>query len=182
MFVYEPMLPEDIFSLDLANLDRKSENFTFEYYLSYLQHHPYDFFTIRQAYPEATGRNSEMLYTSSIIAYIFGKKEMKEKLCLHLSAISVAPSYRAMKLGTLLLEIFETAGDAYGAYFTDLFVRASNQTAIRFYERNGYKIYRKIFDYYGTPEEDAYDMRKSLSKDPLKQMMINGVNVHSRDL
>ena len=55
----------------------------------------------------------------------------------------------------------------------DLFVRISNDNAINMYKNFGYSVYRQIIEYYagGTaphapPDEDAYDMRKALSRDP----------------
>uniref|UniRef100_A0A8R1INH2 N-acetyltransferase domain-containing protein n=1 Tax=Caenorhabditis japonica TaxID=281687 RepID=A0A8R1INH2_CAEJA len=70
------------------------------------------------------------------------------------------------------------------AYFVDLFVRLSNKVAIELYKKLGYVIYRQIVDYYtGERDEDAYDMRKSLSRDPEKKSMIPLTHpVHSREL
>ena len=79
MFIYEPMTAEDIFSLDVANLDGKSENFTFEYYLHYLENYKNDFITARCMFWPEYIKDSDMLYTNPIIGYIFGKKETKER-------------------------------------------------------------------------------------------------------
>lgn len=55
----------------------------------------------------------------------------------------------------------------------DLFVRISNKIAINMYTQLGYIIYRTILEYYsGDPDEDAYDMRKALSRDDKKLSMI----------
>jgi N-terminal acetyltransferase B complex catalytic subunit len=43
----------------------------------------------------------------------------------------------------------------YGAYFVDLFVRASNALAISMYKALGYVIFRQVLEYY-SGEEDAY--------------------------
>lgn len=52
-------------------------------------------------------------------------------------------------------------------YFVDLFVRVSNSVAINMYRLLGYTVYRTVLQYYsGETEEDAYDMRKALSRDP----------------
>ena len=54
----------------------------------------------------------------------------------------------------------------------DLFVRESNKSAIKLYEKLGYKTYYIIQDYYEdcsdskTKVEAAYDMRKVITKDP----------------
>ncbi len=55
-----------------------------------------------------------------------------------------------------------------GCYFVDLFVRASNKTAIGFYKRLGYKTYRRVLRYYGDDQEDALDLRKATKHDPEK--------------
>lgn len=46
----------------------------------------------------------------------------------------------------------------------DLFVRASNAGAQELYRKMGYSVYRRVVDYYNDGE-DAYDMRKPLSRD-----------------
>lgn len=168
MFTYEPMAPLDIFRLDLVNLDRKSENFTLDYYLSYLQQHPGDFITVQHRVPGL----------SAICGYIFGKLELKTLVCMHVSALSVAPAYRAGGLGTALLDLFEHNGNCLGAAFSDLYVRACNAVAIAFYMRNGYVIYRRVFDYYGGPVEDACDMRKPLLADPNGTCVVGGHDIH----
>ena len=55
----------------------------------------------------------------------------------------------------------------HDAYFVDLFVRPSNKIAVNFYRMLGYDVYRTVAGYYGgSSNEDAYDMRMSLPKDP----------------
>lgn len=41
------MRPDDIFSMDLTNLDSNTENFTLDYYLEYISYYPEYFITIR---------------------------------------------------------------------------------------------------------------------------------------
>ena len=58
-------------------------------------------------------------------------------------------------------------------YFVDLFVRKSNAVAINMYQNFGYVVYRTVLDYYsGDTDEDAFDMRKALSRDKEKKSMI----------
>lgn len=181
MITYEPMLPEDVLSLDLANLDHKSENFSFRYYLKYLLDHPLDFFTARTMY-EMGPATTNMIYTAPILGYVFGKREVKEKLCLHLSGLSVCPSHRKFKIGTCLMRMFETNGNSYNAWFVDLFVRESNRVAISFYNKAGYTIHRSIYGYYCYPSENAFDMRKSLDMDPDKKLQKPGKNVSASQI
>ncbi|KAK2811020.1 hypothetical protein Q5P01_000292 [Channa striata] len=66
--------------------------------------------------------------------------------------------------------------DRKGGFFVDLFVRVSNQVAVNMYKRLGYSVYRTVIEYYsasnGEPDEDAYDMRKALSRDKEKKSII----------
>lgn len=51
----------------------------------------------------------------------------------------------------------------------DLFARVSNDLAIGLYESLGYRVFRTVEAYYGggprEPDENAFDMRKPLSRD-----------------
>lgn len=52
-------------------------------------------------------------------------------------------------------------------------MRISNKVAINMYSNLGYIVYRTVLEYYlGDPDEDAFDMRKALSRDILKKSMI----------
>jgi N-terminal acetyltransferase B complex catalytic subunit len=46
----------------------------------------------------------------------------------------------------------------------DLFVRAGNDVAQQLYRGMGYSVWRRIVGYY-QDDEDAFDMRKPLSRD-----------------
>jgi N-terminal acetyltransferase B complex catalytic subunit len=103
----------------------------------------------------------------------------------HVTALTIAPAFRRLGLASRLTESLETAGDSGEAWFVDLYVRASNSTAINMYKKMGYSVYRKVVGYYtdGGPSrnkngEDAYDMRKPLKRDKNKQhIRENGENV-----
>lgn len=181
MITYEPLFPENILGMDLANLDSKSENFTFDYYLGYFLKYPCEFFSAN-SYCIYKDKTTHMIYTNPVIGYIFGKKEFKERLCLHLSALSIAPSYRKFGLGSQLMLMFENNGNEMKAYFADLFVRQTNCVAISFYKKLGYKIYRTIFNYYCSPLENAFDMRKSLEADTDKMCEIKGKDIYDHEL
>ena len=120
----------------------------------------------------------------------------------HVSAITISKYYRRISVAKYLMIQFETTICTIQKqnYFVDLFVRASNTLAIQMYHNLGYGIYRTVIGYYqssssnsnsnsskqsGTstdsnrrhapipnPPEDAYDMRKSLLRDPQKLSMI----------
>ena len=59
----------------------------------------------------------------------------------------------------------------YNGYFVDLFVRSSNILAIAMYYNLGYTVYRRVLGYYNG-EEDAFDMRKAMSRDIKKTSVI----------
>lgn len=90
----------------------------------------------------------------------------------HVTAFTVAPEARRLGIGKILIDQLETASNGRNAWFVDLFVRQSNESAIAFYENAGYSVFRVVKDYYHdhatdpTKEtEDALDMRKSLKRD-----------------
>ena len=88
----------------------------------------------------------------------------------HVTAISVAEEYRRIGLAAKLMHSLENVSDAKKCYFVDLFVRVSNKVAVGMYRSLGYVVYRTIKGYYtGPPDEDAYDMRKALSRDKEKR-------------
>lgn len=179
MYVFEPMMPEDILSLDIANLDDKSENFTFEYYLGYLLDHGADFFTVRSFGGAQSLQNTCMIYSNPVLGYIFGMREFKDRMCFHLSALSIGPPLRMLGLGSYLMRLFEENGNIYRAWFTDLYVRMSNTRAVSFYRKNGFVVHRRVLEYYCAPEEDALDMRKSLRADSKKECEVPGKNLHA---
>ena len=86
-----------------------------------------------------------------------------------MTAISVADEYRRLGLAAVLMKLLEDVSEQKKCYFVDLFVRVSNSVAVSMYKNLGYVVYRTITNYYsGPPDEDAYDMRKALSRDKEK--------------
>jgi len=102
-----------------------------------------------------------------------------------------------------LLEL--VSDDVYKGFFVDLYVRCTNDLAIKMYEGFGYSVYRRVEKYYGSlglgkaakDEEDAFgkrihiplmflvfitslsaDMRKPLSRDPHRR----SVRTNGRDI
>ena len=60
----------------------------------------------------------------------------------HVTALSVAGEYRRLKLAAELMTRLEKVSENKKALFVDLFVRKSNQVAVKMYEKLGYVIYR----------------------------------------
>jgi N-terminal acetyltransferase B complex catalytic subunit len=117
-------------------------------------------------------------YHGSLMGYIMGKAEgTGQEWHGHVTALTVSPNYRRLGMAKQFMHILESVSDeVYRGYFVDLFVRKSNALARGMYEQFGYTVYRRVLNYYSgsalTQEEDALDMRKSLSRDPDKKSMI----------
>lgn len=108
------------------------------------------------------------------MGYIMGKAEGQgENWHGHITALTVSPNYRRLGLAAMLIEFLEKVSEKKQAYFVDLFVRVSNKVAIKMYQQLGYIVYRTVLEYYnGNPDEDAFDMRKALSRDVKKKSVI----------
>lgn len=104
--------------------------------------------------------------TSRPARAVIGKAEGRGKEWHgHISAVTVAPECRRLGLArTLVAEVERVSDKQYKGVFADLFVRVSNTVAISMYKKLGYTVYRRVLGYY-SGEEDAFDMRKALSRD-----------------
>jgi N-terminal acetyltransferase B complex catalytic subunit len=106
--------------------------------------------------------------TGVVSSYVLGKAEGGgEDWHGHVSAVSVAPTFRRLRLGHALMHLLEdTSANLHGAYFVDLFVRKSNAVAQRMYKGMEYVAYRTVLGYYQgrVKSEDALDMRRALPR------------------
>lgn len=114
--------------------------------------------------------------TGKIMGYIMGKTEARHNNPLdwhgHVTAISVADEFRRIGIAAKMMKFLEDVSELKKCYFVDLFVRVSNVVAVGMYKALGYVVFRRIKDYYtGPPDEDAYDMRKALSRDKERNSM-----------
>jgi len=170
----------DVFKFNLTNLDPLTETYDLKFYFSYLARWPH-LFTV------ATSPSGQ------IDGYLMAKLESSPSHLrfsehylpyhAHVTALTVAPHARRLGLARTLTKSLSEAGDEYGAWFIDLFVRKSNMVAQTLYEGLGYSVFRVVREYYhddlSDPEaeygEDAYDMRKPLKRDKeLKHSRKNG--------
>ena len=108
------------------------------------------------------------------MGYIIGKAEARNNNPLdwhgHVTAVTVADEFRRVGLAAKLMHFLEDISDDQKCYFVDLFVRVSNKVAVGMYRSLGYIVFRTLKGYYtGPPDEDAYDMRKALSRDKEKR-------------
>ena len=163
MTTIRPFEMSDLFKFNNINLDILTETFNMPFYLSYQSTWP-EAFTVAAA-PD-----------KSLMGYMLAKAEGSKKLWHgHVSAVTVAPTYRRLGLAKVLMDDLEKySEDVYNANFVDLFVRSSNALAISMYEKFGYVKYRRVLGYYTGLEdsEDAWDMRKALRRDVNKESVV----------
>ncbi|MBI4460188.1 MAG: GNAT family N-acetyltransferase [Acidobacteria bacterium] len=79
----------------------------------------------------------------------------------HVITIDIHPHFRRQGLGARLMQLAEQRLKASGATDILLEVAVENQSAIRFYEKRGYAIRRRLSNYY-RDGSDAYRMSKIL--------------------
>lgn len=148
----------DVWSFNRVNIDAWTETFSVQFYLSY------------------TRENKELNWTArnnsgDVVGYIFGSEQenrIGDKIS-HIAAVTIASDSRRIGIASNLIDMFEVVSDKLlKAKCIGLYVRPTNETAINMYKKLGYKIYRRITNYYDHVEEDGIDMRKSLSGDPEK--------------
>jgi len=123
-----------------------------------------------------------------MMGYVIGKAEgLNLEWHGHVTALTVAPEYRRLGLARKMMNLLEMVSDeTYKGFFVDLYVRCANLVAISMYEGLGYSVYRRVREYYGNlgvgkggrDEEDAFDMRKPLSRDPNRR----SVRANGRDM
>ncbi|OSX57564.1 hypothetical protein POSPLADRAFT_1041548, partial [Postia placenta MAD-698-R-SB12] len=89
----------------------------------------------------------------------------------HVTVLSVAPEYCRLCLARKMTAQLERVSDeTYHSFLVDLYVRCTNAIAIGI-------VYRRVREYYGSlglgrnskDEEDAFNMRKPLSRDSLRR-------------
>ncbi|KAJ7866653.1 N-acetyltransferase [Mycena leptocephala] len=142
MSVLRSFVASDMFKFNNINLDLFTQTYAPGFYLNYLARWPD--LCCAQAAP--SGR---------MMGYIFGKAEGNQQDWHgHITILT------------------RVSDDTYRGFFVDLYVRCTNDVAIGMYEELGYSVYRRVREYYeslggdrGRDEEDAFDMRKPLSRD-----------------
>ncbi|TRX92940.1 hypothetical protein FHL15_006078 [Xylaria flabelliformis] len=169
MTSFRAFTPADLNRFAKCNLDPLTETYDIGFYLQYYAKWP----SLFQVAVDDRG---------NILGYIMGKTESSPDYFkgsehylpwhAHITALTVAPEARRLGIGRILTEKLEAGAEAADTWFIDLFVRKSNEKAIRFYENMGYSVYRVVKDYYGdnvndptAHGEDAYDMRKPTKRD-----------------
>lgn len=170
MTLYLDMTIEDTLRFNFINIDQLTETYSTDMYAEYMAHWPE--FQRVAVHP----------FAGLPMGYMLGKAEGSgEDFHAHVSAVTVAPTFRRLGLGQALMkELEDTALFVHHAYFVDLFVRDSNDIARCMYERLKYIVYRRVLGYYAggggggsgnslvKANEDALDMRKALERNKLR--------------
>jgi [ribosomal protein S18]-alanine N-acetyltransferase len=89
---------------------------------------------------------------SSVVGFLVARRVVNEIEILNFAVSSRA---RGRGTGTMLLQEALAWGREFGAVQAILEVRASNQAALRFYERHSFLIVGRRARYYNEPPEDA---------------------------
>jgi [ribosomal protein S18]-alanine N-acetyltransferase len=94
-----------------------------------------------------------------IVGFLFGimSSEVESRVLM----LAVKKEYRNRGIGTMLLNRFILEGANRGVRLVSLEVRASNLSAIRFYQRLGFMMTGRIPSYY-SDGEDGYTLRLHL--------------------
>lgn len=150
-----------MFRFNNVNLDPLTETYGLPFYMQYLAHWP-EYFQVAES------------PSGEIMGYIMGKAEgHQDNWHGHVTALTVGPEYRRLGLAAKLMNILEETSEKKKCFFVDLFVRVSNKVAVKMYHSLGYSVYRTVLEYYsGDVDEDAFDMRKALSRDTEKKSVI----------
>ncbi|KAE8286434.1 N-alpha-acetyltransferase 20 [Larimichthys crocea] len=166
MTTLRPFTCDDLFKFNNINLDPLTETYGIPFYLQYLAHWPEYFIVAEAPGGELMGYSN---HGKAEDPWLGGVARSRDRP-------SVAPEFRRLGLAAKLMEMLEEISERKGGFFVDLFVRVSNQVAVNMYKRLGYSVYRTVIEYYsasnGEPDEDAYDMRKALSRDTEKKSII----------
>lgn len=177
---------DDLFEMNLVNLDPFTENFNPQFYFQYLTEWPFLFFKSVEI-----GKDFGQEYEPS--GYMMGKNEgklSKMEWHTHITAVTINYYYRRIGLASdMCLQLEKLVKDEpYETLFIDLFVRTTNKVAQQLYEKLGYSIYRRVVGYYGgeMPTDrnkiddavDAFDMRKLLPRDTKNETVRHDGHLH----
>ncbi|HXN99428.1 MAG TPA: ribosomal protein S18-alanine N-acetyltransferase [Candidatus Acidoferrales bacterium] len=97
---------------------------------------------------------------SGVVGFLVGRRVVNE---IEILNFAVSPEARAHGIGTLLLQEAIRWGTEFGAVQAILEVRASNASALRFYERHNFQVIGRRARYYNEPKEDALLLKAKLA-------------------
>jgi ribosomal-protein-alanine N-acetyltransferase len=97
-----------------------------------------------------------------VIGYIFFRLIEQQ---LHILKIAVTPNWRCRGIASRLLEQCIAQALEMGAESAFLEVRPSNEAAIRFYRKQGFRVIDRKPNYYADTREDALVLLKNLKEE-----------------
>jgi len=148
----------DLFKFSNVNLDYFTETFHFPFYFEYLSKWP-EFCFISE---DSNGR---------VEGYHFGKSEGPgQSHHGHLTAITIAREFRRIGVTEQFMNLLKQISEEHNGRYIDLFVRKSNENAIKMYNKHGYIVYREILD-------ELYDVQTS--ENEIKKIIENFLKNHS---
>ncbi|MFX0122606.1 MAG: GNAT family N-acetyltransferase [Candidatus Hodarchaeota archaeon] len=128
---------------------------------SELRYGPSILTTLLSMTPIYTVLTVHMADDSEILAFAIGEQDDFNETVGRIITIQVDPPFWRMGIGKkLLLELETKLYEEYSIKSFELQVHYKNKRAIRFYQKNGYKIVRLLQNYYER-KEHAYLMEKS---------------------
>ncbi len=152
----------DLFRFNSINLGPLTRTFSLNLYLQHLCIWPDYFLTAESP-------------AGDLVGYIMGKSEgaSENNWHGHVTTVAAAPEFRRLGVAAKLMNALENISEKKECLFVDLFVRVSNTAAINMFRLLGYTVYRVILQNHSEDiDEDVYDMRKALSRDPEKKSFL----------
>ena len=122
-------------------------------------------------YMDEAGRDDSIMLrleteTCETIGFLIGRRvissTVENRYDAEIYNIGVKESFQKNGCGTMLLAKFLEESRRTSVRDVWLDVRRSNENAIRFYEKNGFKIYTIRKNFYSAPGEDGMVMRLKL--------------------
>ncbi len=152
MVEIEPSNPSDV------DYIAKMEKQCFD---KHLQYGPSILFNLLNSakYISLTAKTSQD-HKKLVLGCAIGENDQKKDVLGRIVLIIVEPLFQRKNVGTKLLSRLETnLNNEYGIKSYELQVHYKNEKAISFYQKNGYKISKRIRNYYNR-KEHAYLMEK----------------------
>jgi len=150
-----PANDDDIDEVIAINIECLPEHYPLDFWFEHLEKWGKAFYVA-----EVVGR--VVGYVMSRIEEGVGYIKPLKRTLGHIVSVAVRERYRRMKLAYIMMvAVHQALKENYGAEEAFLEVRVSNNPAIKLYEKLGYKIVKRIDNYY-LDGEDAFVMAREL--------------------
>ncbi len=117
------------------------------------------------AFEEEINNKNAYFRVAVIDSKVVGYVGMQFVICEgYITNLAVAPNYRKLGVGTVLLQDCIMYASKNEFEFISLEVRVSNTVAINLYSSQGFEICGSRKNFYKKPDEDAYIMTKYILK------------------